>query len=158
MFAEESHRLTLGKDDYLTKNFKLKEFCVSDKYEYLVPSLYLSVNEYTENLFNLCHFILQPIRDKFKAVIRISSGFRNERLNLKLGSGSYSLHLKGKAADIYVDDPVLLPVIFDWIKKYLKGRYGELLLYKHKDGTPNFIHVSLPEHGRDVKIDSEVIK
>lgn len=157
MFREKVPRLELNENNKLTPNFRLKEFCVSKDHLHLVEGLYLSVDQVTENLFMLCHNLLQPVRDEFDLMMHIISGYRNTALNNAVGSGDYSSHLKGKAVDFYIDDTETLLVMFEWIKRELDGRYGELLLYKHKDGTPNFIHVASPEWGRGVKIDDEVI-
>jgi hypothetical protein len=150
--------LNLDKYDYLTRSFQLKEFCVSDDHPHLVDGLYLTVDKYTENLFYLCRFILQPIRDRFGVPIHISSGYRDSKLNPAVGGSLHSRHKKGKAADIFTDDKDLLLNIFDWIKKEKQGLFGELLLYKTKEKDIRFLHVSLPEWGKGVNINDEVIK
>jgi hypothetical protein len=150
--------LRLSKNSFLTKNFQLKELCVSKEYPYLVEKLYLTTDKYTDSLFMLCHLLLQPIRSEFDVPMHILSGYRNFELNSKVGGSYNSRHMVGKAADFYIKDRSLLPEVFDWAKERLKGRYGELLLYLNEDKTPNFIHIALPRWGRGVKIEKEVIR
>lgn len=145
--------LVLKPNDNLTKNFKLKEFCVSQDHPEVVKSLYVTAGRFEENLFYLSCLLLQPIRDEF-GPIHISSGYRDKTLNDLVGGVSTSMHRKGKAADIYTDDKNVLEEIFEFIKTALAGRFGELLLYRKKDGTPRFIHVALPELDRAVIIKS----
>jgi hypothetical protein len=150
--------LRLSKNDLLTRDFRLKEFCVSGDHPYLVDNLYLTVSKHTESLFLLCHLLLQPIRDKFGVPLHISSGYRDVKLNAKVGGSLYSLHLKGKAADIWTDDKKVLSNIFRYVLEEKKGQFGELLLYKTEEKGIRFLHISLPEWGRGVNIDDEVIK
>lgn len=90
------------KPGQFTKNFHLLEF---------VKSLTASQNKFMEqfhpsdsvidNLEKLCVNVLQPIRDALpNGVIRVSSGYRCQRLNEKVGGKPTSQHLTGKAADI----------------------------------------------------------
>jgi len=46
--------------------------------------------------------ILQAIRNHFGKPITITSAYRNKKYNRKIGSGDYSLHTTGKAADIHI--------------------------------------------------------
>jgi len=53
------------------------------------------------NLIDLCDNVLQPLRDAI-GPIRISSGFRSQKLNVAIGGSTTSQHcaLNGAAADI----------------------------------------------------------
>ena len=55
-----------------------------------------------DNLLNLIFFCLQPIRDKLKKPMIITSGFRNSQVNFLAGGKGNSQHLDGKAADFIV--------------------------------------------------------
>jgi len=145
--------LLLKPDDRLTANYKLKEFLVSDRNPDLAGELYKTVAPRIENLFMLCHLILQPVSDKFKVSIHISSGYRDQRLNAATkGSSPTSSHRKGKAADIFTDNKDLLPDIFAFIRDQLRGLYFELFLYLDEKGNPDFIHVSTATHNRPERV------
>lgn len=57
-----------------------------------------------ENLRHLCQQTLEPLRCRF-GVLRITSGFRSEALNHKIGGHPHSQHLIGCAADIQALHP-----------------------------------------------------
>ncbi len=56
-----------------------------------------------DNLLNLIFYCLQPIRDKLKKPMIITSGFRCEKLNKIIGGVADSQHLKGQAVDFHVN-------------------------------------------------------
>ena len=58
--------------------------------------------EQIDNLLNLIFYCLQPIRDKLKKPMIITSGFRNSQVNFLAGGKANSQHLEGKAADFVV--------------------------------------------------------
>ncbi len=47
--------------------------------------------------------VLQMLRDKFKAPIRITSGNRCPSYNKAIGGAETSCHIKGRAADIQIE-------------------------------------------------------
>ena len=55
------------------------------------------------NLTQLCRNILEPIRQHYNLPIFINSGFRCLELNRKIGSTDKSQHMKGQAADLFVN-------------------------------------------------------
>lgn len=136
----------MEKNSNLTNNFTLSEYCVSERFPYLVDRLYLSAPE--GQIFLHAHLLLQPIRDKFRVPIKINAGYRDDELNRLVGGSTNSRHMLGKAADITVSHKDLLEDIFDWAKDHLKGRCGELIMY-WKNKQPLFIHIALPRHGAD---------
>lgn len=69
--------------------------------------------KYMHDLINYC---LQPIRDKLGKPMIITSGYRCQALNKKVGGVSNSQHTKGQAVDFYVKDMSMQQVI-DFIKK-----------------------------------------
>lgn len=86
----------------LAKNFTLEELIRSDTAKKLGISN--EPNDYCkENLRTLCEKVLQPARDEYGKPIRISSGYRSERLNRAVGGVPNSFHLYGQAADIICD-------------------------------------------------------
>lgn len=76
-------------DFNISKNFKLREFACKD------GSNLVKVDK---NLLNK----LQSLRDRIKRPIIITSGYRTESHNRKVGGSKNSQHLYGKAVDIKV--------------------------------------------------------
>lgn len=79
-------------------NFSIKELNVSASYPSLVAKT-LSV-EVANNLLHLICDVLQPIREAWGGGIKVTSGYRPQALNAKVGGASTSAHLIGCAADI----------------------------------------------------------
>jgi zinc D-Ala-D-Ala carboxypeptidase len=86
----------------LTKNFQLDEFLISETAgregfnEQFTPPQHV-----IDSLKILCENILQPLREALpNGVIKVSSGWRCQRLNEHIGSKPNSDHLKGFAADV----------------------------------------------------------
>lgn len=87
----------------LTKNFTLEEFLESPTAKEQGFDEQFTPTKFTiHNLNNLCEEVLQPLRDKYKKSIPITSGYRCERLNDFIKGAKNSQHLQGKAADISV--------------------------------------------------------
>jgi uncharacterized protein YcbK (DUF882 family) len=88
--------------------------------------------EHKQNAIILCTTVLDVIREKFGA-IKITSGYRCAKLNkLISGASEKSMHLVGKAADIFPLNSSLEKV-YIWIKRNHKGGFAI------KNGQ--FIHV-----------------
>ena len=88
----------------LTKNFTLEEFTASDTAEFhSIDNTPTSTQ--IENMRHLCQTVLQPLRDYLGEPIRVTSGYRCEKLNEYVG-GSKNSHHQCKdlfaAADIVV--------------------------------------------------------
>lgn len=95
--------------------------------------------EQTESLRRLCVNVLEPLRERF-GVIRISSGFRTERLNEAVGGVRGSQHTRGEAADIHVSDMEVGMKMYDFIRHNLDF---DQLLFEHKMGNGcRWLHVS----------------
>jgi hypothetical protein len=58
--------------------------------------------EEADNLLELIVYCLQPIRDKLNKPMIITSGYRCEELNNKIGGVKNSQHTKGQAVDFKV--------------------------------------------------------
>lgn len=67
--------------------------------------------EQIDNLLNLIFYCLQPIRDKLKKPMIITSGFRNSKVNFLAGGRINSQHLEGKAADFKVNGMTVQQII-----------------------------------------------
>lgn len=123
----------------LSPHFTLKELTRSAaavKYEIEnVPSL-----EEIARLRALCENVLEPLRRRF-GVIRITSGFRTQQLNERIGGARNSQHLYGEAADIYVGSKELGKKMYMFIRENIV--FDQLLLeVKGKHKTVHCIHIS----------------
>lgn len=91
----------------LSNHFTLSEFTASETADKLGidNSLCVVYDAYiVSNLESLCRFTLEPIRNFLGCPVRVSSGYRCERLNMEVGGSPTSDHCNGLAADIYFDD------------------------------------------------------
>ena len=85
----------------LSKNFTLDEMTVSQ--EAVRSGLKNQPDEdQIENLERLCTYILQPLRDRVKKPVVVSSGFRSVTVNRRIGGSQSSQHCKGQAADFTI--------------------------------------------------------
>ena len=69
-----------------------------------------------DNMLNLIVYCLQPIRDKLKKPMVITSGYRNAQVNKLVGGVSNSQHQNGQACDFTVSGMTPTQVV-DFIKK-----------------------------------------
>ena len=100
-------------------------------------------------LVYLAAYVLEPLREAMNEPIRISSGYRCERLNRAVGGVSNSQHTKGQAADLCIDgDMKKGRKWFDWIKTHLNF---DQLIWEHDRSGTYWIHVSYvaPPYGRN---------
>lgn len=126
----------------LSKNFSLNELTYSstaraNKVDNIPDRWEL------ENLKKLCNEVLQPIRDKYKKSIFVTSGYRNPIVNRLVNGSSTSQHMLGQAADITTGSKSGNKKLFDMIVKMLEDKeitVGQLL--DEKDYS--WIHISLP--------------
>ena len=86
----------------LSKNFTLDEFTRSQTAARMGRQI-IATPLVTRNLINLCESVLQPIRDRV-GPIQISSGYRPDWLNKKIGGARNSAHLTGRAADFHAKE------------------------------------------------------
>ena len=123
----------------LTENFTMEEMCCSSVARTNgidnIPDEIQS-----ERLKRLCEEILQPIRNKYGKAIKITSGFRSEKLNNAVSGSKTSQHLKGEAADIICNNNselwnLILNMIHDG-----EIKVGQLIDEKNLQ----WIHISLP--------------
>ena len=127
----------------ITKNFSLAEMTVSQEAARNglknVPD-----KKQIDSLIALCENILQPLRDRVKKPIVVSSGYRSVTINRRIGGSAASQHCKGEAADftisgMSVDEGVKLILQMDLPFDQLIDEFGA------------WIHVSYgPHHRRQV--------
>ena len=96
-------------------NFSIKELIHSDNAKNAGIDNTPTITE-IDNLLNLIFYCLQPIRDKLKKPMIITSGYRNTKVNFLAGGKMNSQHLTGCAADFHVNGMTIQQVI-DFIVK-----------------------------------------
>ena len=146
------------KDFRLSEHFTLREFEQSEtakKYgiDNSVPSKYIPV------LQQLCKEVLEPLRSFVGGPIVISSGYRCNQLNIKVGGAYASQHTLGEAADIQLPltsytawddnkrhtDLETARKWFDWIQDHCD--FDQLIL-ETANGKDFWIHVSCRKNRR----------
>ena len=132
--------------------FTLYEFLHSDtakSYPELLAKQFNPPQQVMDNIKDLCHFVLIPLRHKFGAVT-IRSGYRCAELNELIGGAKTSQHVNGQAADIIVQpmskaykwlahntpyDQLINEYDYSWIHVSFAPRNRFQLLKIDKNGT-----------------------
>ena len=94
---------------------------------------------HVERLRALCQNVLEPLRRRFGAV-RVTSGYRNPRLNKAVGGATASQHTMGEAADLHVSGPEQARKYCDFIRQ--NTPFDQLLLEHVRGQGPCWVHVS----------------
>lgn len=118
----------------MSLNFKMSELIKSDTANMYKINNMPDINS-LDNMLNLIVNLLQPLRDKLKKPIIITSGYRCKELNDKIGGAANSQHLKGQAADITVSN-MSTAELFNFIKS--SGIPFDQLINEHDA----WVHVS----------------
>jgi len=123
----------------ITKNLTLEELIHSNtaKAKGIDNS---PTNEHLRNLIEIANNIFQPLRDGIGKPIRISSGYRSEKLNKAVGGSKTSQHNKGQALDLVATPGFTNKDIFDYIKKHLE--FDQMIWEFGNDKNPDWVHVS----------------
>ena len=124
----------------LSKNFSLKELTRSQTADR--KGIANNPNEdQIDKLQNLCEMVLQPVRDHFKQVVSVSSGFRSPELCVAIGSSVNSQHAKGEAADFEITG-VPNKQLAAYIYKHLD--FDQLILEYHnpEEANSGWVHCS----------------
>ena len=134
----------------VTMHFSIEEMYASDTAKRLginnIPSTQQIIN-----LVYLCAYVLEPLRVAIGKPIKISSGFRCQELNKKVGGVYNSQHLKGQAADIDIrGDMAFGKKIFEYIRDHLPF---DQLIWEHTKSGTYWVHVSFvfPDFGKNRK-------
>lgn len=129
----------------LSNNFFLHEFTRSETAdEYGIEN-----TPNTEELLNiqsLVCVVLQPVRDRIKMAMDVSSGFRCEVLNNLVGGAEESQHRKGEAADITAR-LMTCKVLAETIIR-MKIPFDQMIWEKRHDGV-EWIHISFKRVGEN---------
>ena len=134
----------------VTMHFTIEEMYASRKAEEKGINNKPSVQQII-NLVYLCAYVLEPLRVAMGRPIKISSGFRCQKLNDAVGGAYNSQHMKGQAADINIEgDMKFGRKVFDYIKNHLP--FDQLIWEHTADGT-YWVHVSFvfPDFGKNRK-------
>ncbi len=123
----------------ITKHFSWKEFerssyAVRNDIDNTIPE------EKRANVHALCENVLEAIREEW-GTVKVTSGYRCDKLNLGIGSSLKSQHGKGEAADIQFGSGVDIKKVFKWIKENLD--YDQVIFE-----FDSWIHVSFTENNR----------
>ena len=94
----------------LSPHFYLREFLQLKRYPKNVPTLQAVVN-----LTYGCLMLLEPAR-LIAGPIIVTSGFRCEEVNRKVGGVTRSQHLTGQAADIHLANPSRFRQLVEFLK------------------------------------------
>jgi len=123
----------------ITKNLTLEELIHSDtaKAKGIDNS---PTNEHLKYLIEIANNIFQPLRDGIGKPIRISSGYRSEKLNKAVGGSKTSQHNKGQALDLVATTGFTNKDIFDYIKKHLE--FDQMIWEFGNNNNPDWVHVS----------------
>lgn len=135
--------MSVQKEDIkLSKNFTLNEMIHSATA--IRRKIDNTPNEQViKCLKELCQNVLQPIRDKIKKPITVTSGYRCEKLNNAVGGAKTSQHRYGQAADITLGNPKVNKKLFDTIVQMMNNKeikVGQLI----DEYGYRWIHISTP--------------
>lgn len=132
-------------DGMLSEHFALREFLISGTavrhgIDNTAPI------EAVKRMKALCTNVLEPLRKRFGA-IRITSGYRCERVNRMVGGAATSQHLRGEAADLHIASFEVGRKMYEFIRKNLD--FDQLIFeYVRRSGV-RWIHVSYRADGRN---------
>ena len=84
--------------------------------------------------------VFQPIRDHFNTPIRVSSFFRNTKVNQLVGGSLSSQHISGEAIDLQGTNGLTNAEIFYFVKDNLD--FDQLIWEHGTINEPAWVHVS----------------
>ena len=123
----------------LTEHFKLGEFTKSITAERLGISNEPGYEQVLA-LRHLCREVLEPLRQHYGKPIRVTSGYRCQLLNQKVGGVGNSQHQYGEAADLSIPSEAVARDWFQWLVKYTDF---DQLLFEHSRRLGNcWLHIS----------------
>lgn len=119
----QTYSLKKDGDKKLSANFKVKEFACKDGADKILIDTELVS-------------MLQKIRDNFKKPVKITSAYRTDSHNKKVGGATNSYHKKGMASDIQISGihPVLVAM---YAEKINAGGIGVYSNFVHVDTRDN---------------------
>lgn len=105
--------------------------------------------EHLENLKAIAQDVFQPLRDYFGKPIYVSSGYRSEALNERIGGSKTSQHSKGQALDLdaHVFGGMSNGHLFNYIEDQLV--FDQLIWEFGTSTEPDWVHVSYKKEGKN---------
>lgn len=97
--------------------------------------------EQVANLIYLVENLLDKAREELAMPITVTSGYRSEAVNRRVGGVATSQHTKGEAVDLVCGDNAKL---FNILKKM---NFDQLIWEKGNNIQPAWVHVSLKRIG-----------
>ncbi|MGP1514445.1 MAG: D-Ala-D-Ala carboxypeptidase family metallohydrolase [Bacteroidales bacterium] len=131
------------------KYFTVKELCKTSTGSENVPN-----KGQEANLVFLIENVLDPVREKLRQPIYVTSGFRSQAVNKKVGGVWNSQHCVGQAADITLKNKAENTKLFQLINEMcIKGQieFDQLIWEKGTKAFPQWIHVSYKAVGTNRK-------
>ena len=121
----------------LSTHFSLAEMCDSASAVKLGINNYPQEDEYLASLKSICVNILEPVRARYGAPIKVTSGYRCKQLNDAIGGAANSQHCSGQAVDIMGQSPLDTVLLY----VYLRCTNFDQLILEQK-GNVTWVHVS----------------
>lgn len=100
--------------------------------------------EVVAHLGELVETFLDPLRAAWGKAIRVSSGYRCEKLNKAVGGSATSVHMQGWAADLQTSGSFskFRDFVVAWVRQ-TGTKFDQLLLESKKSTGEKWIHVGL---------------
>ena len=132
-------------DRLLTEHFCLREFIISAAaVRHGIDNM--PTDEAVANLKALCREVLEPLRRRF-GVIRITSGYRSERVNRLVGGKPTSQHMRGEAADISLGSMEVGMKMYEYIRAHMT--FDQLIFERNRKTGARWLHVSYRRDGHN---------
>ena len=126
----------------LSKNFTLEEFEVSATARMNGIDNHVPADK-VKNVKALVDEVLQPTRDKVGIPIYISSGYRCKEVNRINHGATTSQHMRGEAADIFIDPVCSLGwTLWDVLKLIVQFTDFDQIIWETRPNGSKWIHVS----------------
>lgn len=105
--------------------------------------------EHLINLKAIANKIFQPVREKLGVPLAVTSGYRSEALNKKIGGSTTSQHCKGEALDLDADvyGKTTNAEVFYYILNHLD--FDQLIWEFGDEENPAWVHVSYTTERRN---------
>ena len=100
----------------------------------------IAMNVFVRFLEALVNRVLDPLREAWGAPIIVTSGYRCEELNARVGGAKRSYHLRGMAADIRPQNGDLDKLYLLIGRMFVTGKMGITECYI--DRTKGYIHIA----------------
>lgn len=120
-------------DTLITPHFTAAELGIAECHSWSLES----------NATQLCLHVLEPVRAHYGVPVRVHSGYRDPRHNLRVGGKPTSWHLfEGtKAAADFSVYGIDTQAVFDWMRLQSKLPFDKVILERDSSGRPACIHV-----------------